>query len=78
MGDTYDVIMAAYPAVEAAQKDFDALVALPDPMEAGNPRRGIAQGPRGVSRGPEDGRLLRPLVPPRARSPQLASTLVIG
>ena len=28
MGDTYDVIMAAYPAVEAAQKDFDALVAL--------------------------------------------------
>ena len=23
MGDTYDVIMAAYPAVEAAQKDFD-------------------------------------------------------
>ena len=28
MGDTYDVIMAAYPAVEAAEKDFDALVAL--------------------------------------------------
>ena len=28
MGDTYDVIMAAYPAIEAAQKDFDALIAL--------------------------------------------------
>ena len=28
MGDTYDVIMAANPAVEPAEKDFDALVAL--------------------------------------------------
>ena len=28
MGDKYDVIMAAYPEVEAAEKDFDALVAL--------------------------------------------------
>jgi arylsulfatase A-like enzyme/uncharacterized membrane protein len=28
MSDTYDVIMAGYPSVEAAQKDFDALVGL--------------------------------------------------
>jgi len=28
MGDTYDVIMAAYPALEAAENDFDGLVAL--------------------------------------------------
>ncbi len=28
MGDNYDVIMAGYPAVEAAQKDFDGLVQL--------------------------------------------------
>ena len=28
MGDTYDVIMAAYPALDAAEKDFDALVEL--------------------------------------------------
>jgi len=28
MGDTYDVVMAAYPAAAAAEKDFDALVAL--------------------------------------------------
>ena len=28
MADTYDVIMAGYPSVDAAQKDFDGLVAL--------------------------------------------------
>ncbi|MCJ7795186.1 MAG: hypothetical protein MUQ56_00190, partial [Thermoleophilia bacterium] len=28
MGDTFDVIMAAYPTLEAAEKDFDGLVAL--------------------------------------------------
>jgi arylsulfatase A-like enzyme/uncharacterized membrane protein len=28
VGDTYDVIMAAYPALEAAEKDFDGLVRL--------------------------------------------------
>ena len=28
MGDTYDVIMAGYPTVEAAQTDFDGLVRL--------------------------------------------------
>ncbi|MGE5292955.1 MAG: arylsulfatase [Micromonosporaceae bacterium] len=28
MGDTFDVIMAAYPSVEPAHKDFDALVQL--------------------------------------------------
>ena len=28
MSDTFDLIMAAYPTVEAAQKDFDALVEL--------------------------------------------------
>ena len=28
MGNSYDVVMAAYPAAQAAEKDFDALVAL--------------------------------------------------
>jgi arylsulfatase len=28
MGDTYDVIMAGYPSVDAAEKDFDGLVQL--------------------------------------------------
>ena len=28
MGDIFDVIMAAYPSVDPAQRDFDALVEL--------------------------------------------------
>jgi hypothetical protein len=28
MGDSFDVIMAAYPAADSAQRDFDALVDL--------------------------------------------------
>ena len=28
MGDSYDVIMAGYPTVQAARNDFDGLVAL--------------------------------------------------
>jgi len=51
VGDTFDVIMAAYPSTGSAEQDFDALVQLVKDKTVAS--EGVILRAEGARRGPE-------------------------